>query len=289
DIQGSVMPLEVIKGEDGLATGLKVCDCTMNGMTPVPVEGTERVIKADLIISAIGQVGDFTGIEELDNGKGFIDTNATYEVKGKAKHFAGGDIIRPHLLTTAIGHGRIAADTIGEFLSGEEVHKRPKIDVYHFNLLNELHQRGKDPAPYNHEQTRGTSSSDFAIHNYEDRSSAQIIPHDELFLGYFNYVARSKRGEVHIEGDDVLGNFQERIIPLDEEQARREGERCMSCGMCFECDNCLIFCPQDAIFKVKKSDYAVGRYVDTDYTKCIGCHICSDVCPTGYIKMGLGD
>ena len=29
----------------------------------------------------------------------------------------------------------------------------------------------------------------------------------------------------------------------------------------------------------------MGRYVDTDYDKCIGCHICADVCPTGYIKM----
>ena len=32
-----------------------------------------------------------------------------------------------------------------------------------------------------------------------------------------------------------------------------------------------------------------GRYVDTDYAKCIGCHICTDVCPTGYIQMGLGE
>ena len=32
-----------------------------------------------------------------------------------------------------------------------------------------------------------------------------------------------------------------------------------------------------------------GRYVDTDYAKCIGCHICADVCPSGYIQMGLGE
>ena len=30
-------------------------------------------------------------------------------------------------------------------------------------------------------------------------------------------------------------------------------------------------------------------HVDTDYDKCVGCHICQDVCPTGYIKMGLGE
>ena len=39
----------------------------------------------------------------------------------------------------------------------------------------------------------------------------------------------------------------------------------------------------------EEADRTVGRYVYTDYTACIGCHICSDVCPTGYIKMGLGE
>ena len=29
--------------------------------------------------------------------------------------------------------------------------------------------------------------------------------------------------------------------------------------------------------------------VATDYDKCIDCHICADVCPTGYIQMGLGE
>ena len=61
----------------------------------------------------------------------------------------------------------------------------------------------------------------------------------------------------------------------------------MSCGLCFECDECVIYCPEDAIFKVKKDDHAMGRYVDTDYDKCVGCHICADVCPCGYIEMGM--
>ena len=45
---------------------------------------------------------------------------------------------------------------------------------------------------------------------------------------------------------------------------------------------------EDAVFRVKKDKRTLGRYVDTDYNKCIGCHICSDVCPSGYIDMGLG-
>ncbi len=289
DIKGSVMPLEVILNAEGRATGLKMCECEMKGNAPVAIEGTEFVIEADIIIAAIGQAGDFEGIDGLGNERGFIDIEAGYKVKGKDKHFAGGDILKPHLLTTAIGHGRVAAETIADYLDDGNISKRPKIDIASFNLLEELHERGHDPAPFEHPgELRGTDGADFAVHNYEDRSDGQIVKHTELYKGHFPYVAREIRDEVRIEGDNVLGNFEERIIAYSEEQAQAEGERCMSCGMCFECDNCVIYCPQDAVARVKKSDRTLGRYVETDYSKCIGCHICADVCPTGYIQMGLG-
>jgi len=62
----------------------------------------------------------------------------------------------------------------------------------------------------------------------------------------------------------------------------------MSCGMCFECGNCVIYCPQDAVKRTAAADATMGRYVYTDYDRCIGCHICAEVCPTGYINMGMG-
>jgi Pyruvate/2-oxoacid:ferredoxin oxidoreductase delta subunit len=205
------------------------------------------------------------------------------------KHFAGGDAIRPHLLTTAIGHGRIAAETISNFLAGQPGERRPKVDAHQFSLLAELHRRSLDPAPYDHSQARETDRKKFAVHNYEDRGATLIIPHDALFKGHFSFVERERRGERHVEADKVLGDFGERIVAFSEAQARKEGERCMSCGMCFECDNCVIYCPQHAVQRVPKEERAIGRYVYTDYKRCIGCHICMDVCPTGYIQMGLGE
>lgn len=290
EIQGGVMPLEVVKDENGRAVALRMCKCTMKGMVPMPIDGTEYEVACDMVISAIGQMADLAdGLESLDGGRSAIAIDAVYKVKGKDKHFAGGDVVRPHLLTTAIGHGRIAAETMDHFLAGTPEDRRPKIDVHHFNLLHELHARNLDPAPYDHTQTRGTSSGKFAVHNYEDRSTTQVIPHKDLFKGHFNFVARNRREQRHVHADKVLGDFAERIIPLTEEQAKKEGDRCMSCGMCFECDNCVIYCPQTAVSRTPKKERAVGRYVQTDYTKCIGCHICADVCPTGYIQMGLGE
>lgn len=290
-ILDGVMPLEVLVGEDGRATGLKVCDCTMDGMRPIPVEGTERVIEADLIVSAIGQSGDMSGLEEMANERNLINADKFFQVPGKTGHFVAGDIVRPHLLTTAIGHASIAAESIDRFLKQEEQAKRPKVDVHHFDLLEKLHEAGRDPAHFDAkaDDQWGTDVASYAVHNFEDRAKQEVIPSSDLFLGHFSFTPRNKRSEEVPSADIVLGHFQERMHPYSEEQLVAEAKRCMSCGMCFECDNCVVFCPQDAVFRVKKTDATTGRYVDTDYSRCIGCHVCSDVCPTGYIQMGLGE
>ena len=286
-----VMPVEVIKNDAGRAIGLKVADCQMTDGRPTPVEGTERVLDADIIVSAIGQGGDLTGLEQFDNGRGLMNSDKFYQVPDKPGHFVAGDIIRPHLLTTAIGQAWVAVESIDAYLGQAEHKRRPKVDVHHFDLLAKLNEAELSPEHFDahNGDLRGTSEAKYAIHNYEDRSGAEVIPHDELLLGHYQYTPRIHRKEEVPSADDVLGHFKERVIGYAEEEAINEAKRCMSCGMCFECDNCVIFCPQDAVFRVNKSESTTGRYVDTDYAKCIGCHICADVCPTGYIKMGLGE
>ncbi len=288
-IRSSLAPVSVVVGKDGRATALRVQEVEWEGNNMTVKDTPEFDIECDLIVAAIGQSGDLTGLEDLDNGRGLISPDEFYRAAQKKDFFVGGDIVKPHLLTTAIGHASIAAEGIDHFLSGKEPARRPRVDKHHFNLLAKLHEAHLDPEPYSHQQVRGTDHENFAVHNYEDRSFAEIVPADELFLGHWKYEARHKRREKHIGPDDVLGHFEERIHGFTEEDAKAEADRCMSCGMCFECDNCVIFCPQDAIFRVNKAKATMGRYVDTDYTKCIGCHICADVCPSGYIQMGLGE
>ena len=287
-IHSAVMPIEVILGPDGRAVGVRMAECDMVDNAPVVREGTEFVVEADLVVSAIGQNGNLAGLEVLDNGRGLISADKNYQMMERPGHFVAGDIIRPHLLTTAIGQASIAAAGVDDYLRGEEPGRRPKVDVHHFNLLDKLREAELAPEAYTHRQEWGTDQASFAIHNYEDRSAHEIVPADELFLGHFPETPRNKRHDNVPSDDAVLGHFEERIVGLTEEQAQAEADRCMSCGMCFECDNCMIFCPQDAVFRVKKDKKTLGRYVDTDYSKCIGCHICADVCPSGYIDMGMG-
>ena len=291
-VRGGMAPVAVIRDAGGRATALRIARCEakiVGGRLDVKViPGTEEDIPADLVVSAIGQAVDFTGLETLNNGKGGISSDKNYQVQGQPGMFVGGDVVRPHLLTTAIGHGAIAAEGIDRHLQGEPLEKRPKIDVHTWDINRKLIEKGLTLTEV-HEPIHGTDTSTAAIHNFDNRSDRYVIPHEELFLGHFPYTARHKRKVVTLTAEQALDNFEERVIALTEAETVAEAKRCMSCGLCFECDNCVVYCPQTAVFKVKKSQSTTGRYVDTDYTKCIGCHICKDVCPTGYIQMGLGE
>jgi len=301
---GALQPIKVILDDKGRAKALRVIELDYSSGKAVEKPGTEKDLAADLIVSAIGQIGNFKGMDGYDNGKGLINADKFYQIPGKPGQFVCGDIIRPHLLTTVIGQGSIAADSIDHYLKHEELSKRPKVDVHHFNLLDKLKETGLTPQQFKPEGPederpidrglRGTSLQGkavggFAIHNYEDRSDAEVVQASELFLGHFDFVPRNLRKEMVPSSTEVLGHFKERMLGLNEQETVSEAKRCMSCGMCFECDNCVIYCPQTAVKRTPKSESTMGRYVYTDYNLCIGCHICADVCPTAYIKMGMGD
>ncbi|HET9471637.1 MAG TPA: FAD-dependent oxidoreductase, partial [Usitatibacter sp.] len=237
DIRGGLSPVGIVRGPDGRATAVRVAECEakfVGGRLQIDVKpGTERQFPADLVVSAIGQAVDFTGLEEFDDGKGAISADRNYQVAGKPGTFAGGDVIRPHLLTTAIGHGAIAAEGIDRFLRGEELEKRPKIDVHHFDLVRKMAEAGL-PLEKASEPMWGTCDSKQAVHNFDDQSARHVITHEELFLGHFPYTPRNRRAVVTLDRESALGNFEERLRPLGEAEVKAEAKRCMSCGMCFE-------------------------------------------------------
>jgi formate dehydrogenase (NADP+) beta subunit len=75
-------------------------------------------------------------------------------------------------------------------------------------------------------------------------------------------------------------SFAEVLAGFTEPQARREAQRCLSCGNCFECDNCYAACPEQAIIKL-----GPGRRYRYDYAICTGCAVCFEQCPCHAIEM----
>ncbi len=75
-------------------------------------------------------------------------------------------------------------------------------------------------------------------------------------------------------------SFDEVVGSLNEETALLEARRCLSCGTCFECDNCYGVCPDNAVIKL-----GPGQGYKINYDFCKGCGLCAEECPCGAIDM----
>jgi len=85
---------------------------------------TGEEVPADTVIVSIGDVPDLEFIPEtVLTENGFVKTNDNYQTSDP-QIFAIGDVVRPGLLTEAIGSGRIVARTICDILEG----KRPTLE-----------------------------------------------------------------------------------------------------------------------------------------------------------------
>ena len=123
----AVSTREFLGDENGRVRSLNLVEVKFEGGRPVPVEGTEREIPAELVLLAMG----FTGPER---GNGLIDQLglATDERGNIARDheyatnvagvFAAGDAGRGQsLIVWAIAEGRSAAAAVDEFLTGSTV------------------------------------------------------------------------------------------------------------------------------------------------------------------------
>ena len=113
-------------GEKGKVTGLKTVRVEFKDGKLVEIPGTEVVMKADLVLLAMGFVSpvaavlDAFGIDKdaRGNAKATVDFTGGYATN-VPKVFAAGDIRRGQsLVVWAIREGRQAARAVDEFLIG---------------------------------------------------------------------------------------------------------------------------------------------------------------------------
>lgn len=243
--------VEILRDAQGVMTGVKCIRMVRKvkgeeGWNhPVPFfryrsePGSEFVIKADMLVAAIGQTTDMSGLEKAVGDTPFFQVDQNYQIKGMPGVFGGGDAVRIELLTTAIGQGRKAAESIDKLLNDQPL-----------------------PRP----------------------QRADVVKYDKLKSDFFTIAEQKKRNFRHVK--QVKEDWDETLEALSRDIAAKESARCMSCGMCFECNQCMLYCPQDAITRFRGNPE--GEVMFTYYEKCVGCHICAEVCPTGFIDMGMG-
>ena len=63
-------------------------------------------------------------------------------------------------------------------------------------------------------------------------------------------------------------------------EAVEEAQRCMSCGMCMDCESCWTYCVNNCFVRLPK-----GEHYSIKMDLCNGCKKCAEGCPTGYLEL----
>lgn len=72
-------------------------------------------------------------------------------------------------------------------------------------------------------------------------------------------------------------------MKVQEIEPWNEKDRCLSCGLCRDCEMCLEACPEQAISKF--TDVNGNTVYTSNEERCIGCGLCAGVCPCGVWTM----
>jgi formate dehydrogenase major subunit len=97
------------------------------------------------------------------------------------------------------------------------------------------------------------------------------------------YADRQRSRESHLPEEEWLAHPEAEIdLTLGYEQASEEAARCMSCGLCFDCQQCFMYCNAGGFTRLDET--GPGKYFAIALDVCEGCGKCIELCPCGYLE-----
>jgi 2-oxoacid:acceptor oxidoreductase delta subunit (pyruvate/2-ketoisovalerate family) len=267
-------PEEIVIDSKGNIVRLVCCEMKLG---PADESGRRRPARkknavfdvgADTVLTAIGEKPDLSCLDRrVDPQAAFVDVDANLRfhtaVESGAKIYAGGDAIDiPRTVIHAVASGKRAAIAMDCDRKGlDTIEVMQKITVGNGGAVSFAKYMGwpaLNPVP---------------------RDDAAVVDAGMIVYDYFTRTARveSKIRQAH----ERKFSFEPYVKTLSAHEVQNEASRCMHCGRCTQCDNCLIFCPDVSILDRTRQTF--GYAVDYDY--CKGCGICAAECPRSAMTM----
>jgi len=249
---------EAIIGSQGRIKGLKCLQArlvTKEGQDrkyPVPIEDSEFVIDADVVICAIGQQVDADCMATIDGldwtRRKTINVNmVTMETSLEGVFAAGDAVTGPATVIEAIGGGKRAAESIDRYFEGIPQPKMPPVPT----------RRGR-------------------IDHLEVPASSKMT------------IKRPVMPLLNI--DRRRTTFQQVELGYPEDQVREEARRCLRCDICLRCGKCIEVCrDRMGVDALQMGYFDFDHPVPTDFRsteeRCILCGACATNCPTGAMRI----
>ncbi|MBM3748102.1 MAG: FAD-dependent oxidoreductase [Acidobacteria bacterium] len=111
----------------------------------------------------------------------------------------------------------------------------------------------------------------------EKRAAPASITTERMKLGWYKPLDRHERAHLPVEERGLDNEIEG---GLSEAQALEEAKRCMSCGMCMDCETCWMYCTNNCFIRLPK-----GEHYKVKLEVCNGCKKCAEECPCGFIDL----
>ena len=108
------------------------------------------------------------------------------------------------------------------------------------------------------------------------------IPLERIKLDFYEAKDRAVLAQRPV-AEWVSKGDEEINLGITEEQFLAEASRCFSCGLCFGCERCWMYCTPGCFSK--QSPVTQGNYYKVKLDVCDGCKKCADECPCGFLDM----
>ncbi|HMA67781.1 MAG TPA: NAD(P)-binding protein, partial [Desulfosalsimonadaceae bacterium] len=251
------IPKEIV-GENGQLTGIVCMRAELSEpddsgrQRPVPVEGSEHVLPVDVVIPAIGQEVDSTGLGSFAEvgwtRRNTLRVNTISMQTHQAGVFAVGDAVTgPATVVEAIAGGKKAAYAIHRYFENIPQPELPPVPV----------RRGR-------------------------MEYCEMPAHLKMDL---------KRPQMALLGNERRRiTFQQVRLGFEDSQAHNETRRCLRCDVCIRCGRCVEICRDkmgvDALqFGYMDFDNPGPTDLKIAAERCIACGACATNCPTGAMQI----
>ena len=104
-----------------------------------------------------------------------------------------------------------------------------------------------------------------------------LVGKDKVHPEWYKAAARHERQHVAVAEREPDTEVE---LGLTEADVVEEAKRCMSCGMCMDCETCWMYCSNSCFVRLPK-----GEHYKVKLELCNGCKKCAEACPCGYIEM----
>ena len=222
-----------IVGDNGTVSGLKCIKTDLGApdgsgrRRPVPVEGSEFIVECDAIIGAIGQRMD---VDWVEGGQGPKFTRR------------GTVAVSPHTMQTSIPYVFAAGDAVTGPAS-----------------VIEAVAAGRKAVEAIHRYLNGENLDEYALNLADEQAPGQD------WQEISENIYREKRAQpLHQAPAERTAAFSEVNRGFSEEEARREAQRCLNCGVCSECMECVRVCEAKAIdhsMRAEEMEVKVGSII----------------------------